>query len=67
MTAVTRLAPVSIDETGPEPGWTPEAIEFLAEDDVVSILLRRMRKLTARGFDPGEALIYASRIHLPIH
>jgi hypothetical protein len=67
MTAVTTLAVPSIDESAPEPGWTPEAVEALGEDDVVGIMLRRMRKLTARGLEPTEALILASRIHLPIH
>jgi hypothetical protein len=66
MTAVTKLAEASIDESAPEPGWTAEAVEALGEDDLVGILLRRMRKLSARGLDPAEALIFASRIHLPI-
>ena len=67
MTAVTKPEETGSDETAPEPGWTPEAVEALGEDDLVGILLRRMRKLSARGLDPAEALIYASRIHLPIN
>lgn len=66
MTAVSNLVETSIDDIPSEPAWTPEAFESLSEDDVVGLLLRRMRKLSARGLDPGEALIVASRIHLPI-
>jgi hypothetical protein len=55
------------DESAPEPGWTAEAFEHLSEDAVVGLLLRRMRKLVARGLDPTESLIAASRAHLPIH
>lgn len=66
MSAVTHLAETSGDDTLPEPAWTPEAFERLGEEAVVGLLLRRMRKLSARGWDPGEALIAASRVHLPI-
>jgi hypothetical protein len=66
MTAATTLAQASTDETPPEPAWGPDEFEALSEDEVVGLLLRRMRKLSARGWDPGEALIAASRIHLAI-
>lgn len=68
MTAAHTLpTPGDDDETAPEPGWTAEAFEDLSEDAVVGLLLRRMRKLVARGLDPAESLIAASRAHLPIH
>jgi hypothetical protein len=66
MTAATRLAPASNDEAPAEPAWGEDAFEALSEDEVVGLLLRRMRKLSARGWDPGEALIAASRIDLAI-
>jgi hypothetical protein len=67
MNAATSLArPASTDETPPEPAWGQEAFEALSEDEVLGLLLRRMRKLSERGWDPGEALIAASRIHLAI-
>ena len=66
MTAVTKLVETSTDDGLPEPAWTPEAFETLSEDDVVGLLLRRMRKLSERGWDPTEALIAAGRINLPI-
>jgi len=66
MTAATTLAPASNDSSPPEPAWREEEFEELTEDEVVGLLLRRMRKLSARGWDPGEALIAASRIHLAI-
>lgn len=66
MTAATTLAQASRDDTPPEPAWGQDAFEALDEDEVVGLLLRRMRKLSARGWDPGEALIAASRIHLAI-
>lgn len=68
MTAAHTLPhPGDDDTSGPEPGWTAEAFEDLSEDAVVGLLLRRMRKLVARGLDPTESLIAASRAHLPIH
>ena len=67
MTAAYTLPHPGDDETAPEPGWTAEAFEDLSEDAVVGLLLRRMRKLVARGLDPTESLIAASRAHLPIH
>jgi hypothetical protein len=66
MTAVTTLAHTDDDSATPEPGWTAEAFETLSEDDVLTLLLRRMRKLLARGYDPAESLIAASRADLPI-
>jgi hypothetical protein len=67
MTAAMTLAQTSGDETPPEPAWRHEDVERLSEDEVVGLLLRRMRKLSARGWDPGEALIAASKIHVAIH
>jgi hypothetical protein len=66
MTAATTLAPTSTDHATPEPAWTHEAFEQLDEEAVVGLLLRRMRRLTDRGFGPTESLIAASRAHHPI-
>jgi hypothetical protein len=66
MTAVPDPLPADEDDAAPEPAWTPEAFEALGEEEVVGLLLRRMRKLSARGLDPCEALILASRIHVAI-
>jgi hypothetical protein len=66
MTAATHLARTGDENSTPEPAWTAEAFEHLSEDAVVGLLLRRMRKLLARGYDPTESLIAASRADLPI-
>ena len=66
MTAATTLVKTSNDKTPPEPAWGPDEFEALSDDEVVGLLLRRMRKLSDRGWDPCEALIAASRIHLAI-
>ncbi|HEY2777927.1 MAG TPA: hypothetical protein VGI77_08475 [Gaiellaceae bacterium] len=66
MNAAMELAPASTDSTPPEPAWAQAEFEALSEDEVVGLLLRRMRKLSERGWDPCEALIAASRIHLAI-
>jgi hypothetical protein len=66
MTAAVELAPASTDSTPPEPAWAQAEFEALSEDEVVGLLLRRMRKLSERGWDPCEALVAASRIHLAI-
>ena len=66
MTAATELAPTSRDTTPPEPAWASEEFEALSEDEVVGLLLRRMRKLSERGWDPCEALVAASKIQLAI-
>jgi len=66
MNAATELAPASTDMTPPEPAWAPAEFEALNEDEIVGLLLRRMRKLSERGWDPCEALVAASRIHLAI-
>jgi hypothetical protein len=65
MAAVEKVAEATIDDVTPELGWTREAVEPLSEDEVVGLLLRRMRKLSERGFDPCEALIAASRVGFP--
>ncbi|MGZ4152559.1 MAG: hypothetical protein ACXVRJ_06630 [Gaiellaceae bacterium] len=66
MNAAEQLATTSGDEHTPEPAWAYQDFETLSEEEVVSVLLRRMRALIARGFDPTEALIGASRATLPI-
>jgi hypothetical protein len=66
MTAATPLAHTGDDNSAPEPAWTAEAFEELSEDAVLCLLLRRMRKLLAHGYDPAESLIAASRADLPI-
>lgn len=66
MTAASQLAHASTDETPPEPAWGQEQFEALSEDEVLGLLLRRMRKLSERGWDPCEALVAASRLHLAI-
>jgi len=50
-----------------DPGWDPETIEQLTEDELVALLMHRLRRLTSEGVDPCQALILASRLHLPIH
>jgi hypothetical protein len=50
----------------PERAWRREEFEALSEDEVVELLLRRMRRLLARGVDPAEALLIASRVELPV-
>jgi hypothetical protein len=40
--------------------------EALSEDEIVGLLLRRMRKLSDRGWDPCEAVVAACRIQLAI-
>jgi hypothetical protein len=66
MTAASELALASRDETPPEPAWGQEEFEALSEDEVLGLLLRRMRKLSERGWDPCEALVAATRIQLAI-
>lgn len=66
MNAATKLAPASTHATPPEPAWHQAEFEALSEDEIVRLLLRRMRKLSERGWDPCEALVAASRIHLAI-
>ncbi|HET7136993.1 MAG TPA: hypothetical protein VFI04_01445 [Gaiellaceae bacterium] len=66
MTAATTVASAGDDTTTPEPAWTAEAFETLSEEAVLGLLLRRMRKLLARGYNPTESLIAASRADLPI-
>jgi len=49
-----------------ERGWRRDEFEALSEDEVVDLLLRRMRRLLARGIEPAEALVIASRVELPL-
>jgi hypothetical protein len=62
-------APVLNDEGAafpPEPAWSHADVEDLGEDELTAILLRRLRNLTARGFDPLDALRLASRLDIPL-
>jgi hypothetical protein len=62
-------APTFTDEGAawpPEPGWSHAEVEDLTEPEVTAILLRRLRNLTARGFDPLDALRLASRLDIPL-
>ncbi|HEY0417452.1 MAG TPA: hypothetical protein VGC78_13800 [Gaiellaceae bacterium] len=66
MTAATTIAPARAAETAPEPGWRREEFELLSDDEVVDVLLRRLRRLVAHGLDPAEALLIAGRVELPV-
>jgi hypothetical protein len=59
-------APASTDVVRDEDdlalNFAPELIESMSTDAIVGLLLLRMRALTARGFDPCEALFAAVRI-----
>jgi hypothetical protein len=62
-------APALIDEQAawaPEPGWARADFESLSVDEATLILLRRMRKLLARGLEPLDALRLASRLDTPL-
>jgi hypothetical protein len=62
-------APALIDELAswaPEPGWSRSDFERLSEDEATAILLRRMRKLLARGLEPLDALRLASKLDAPL-
>jgi hypothetical protein len=50
----------------PEPGWSRDDFETLNEDEATAILLRRMRKLLARGLEPLDALRLASKLDAPL-
>jgi hypothetical protein len=50
----------------PEPGWSRADFETLNEDEATAILLRRMRKLLARGLEPLDALRLASKLDTPL-
>ncbi len=50
----------------PEPGWSRDDFEQLNEDEATAILLRRMRKLLARGLEPLDALRLASKLDSPL-
>jgi hypothetical protein len=67
MTAASRTAAAAADTTTlPERAWGRTEFEALSEDEVVAVLLRRMRRLLDRGVEPGEALVLASRVDLPV-
>ena len=67
MTAATTLVGTGTGEsTAPERAWGREEFEQLTEDEVLDVLLRRLRRLLARGLEPAEALIAASRVDLPV-
>ena len=62
-------APAFTDDTtylAPEPGWSRADFERLSEDEATAILLRRMRKLLARGLEPLDALRLASKLDAPL-
>ena len=62
-------APALTDEQtswAPEPGWARADFERLSEDEATAILLRRMRKLLARGLEPLDALRLASKLDSPL-
>ena len=52
--------------SAPEPGWDRADFEYLSEDEATAILLRRMRKLLARGIEPLDALRLASKLDSPL-
>ena len=66
MAAATTLATASPIPEGPEPAWASVDFEALSEDEVVDLLLRRLRKLIALGVEPGLALIGASRLEIAL-
>jgi hypothetical protein len=66
MTAATTPAVAGNEAGAPERAWRREEFEALTEDEVVELLLRRMRRLLARGVDPTQALVLASRVDLPV-
>jgi hypothetical protein len=67
MTAATSLVETSTEATtAPERAWGRDEFEQLSEDEVVDVLLRRLRRLLSRGLEPAEALIIASRVDLPV-
>jgi hypothetical protein len=39
-----------------------DLVESMSEDELVGLLLLRMRALLARGLEPGEAMIAAARL-----
>ena len=67
-TATSAAAPIANDQVawGPEPGWAAADIERLSVDEATAILLRRMRKLLARGIEPLDALRLASKLDTPL-
>lgn len=49
-----------------DPGWSSESVEALSEEEAVRLLLQRMRMLVDRGVEVTDAVIMASRLHVPI-
>jgi len=66
VTAATRSEPDAAERGVPERAWGREEFEALSEEEVVEVLLRRLRRLVARGLEPTEALVIASRVELPV-
>jgi hypothetical protein len=67
MTAATSLATNAGNDTlGPEPAWSVSAFEALSEEEATGLLLRRFRKLIALGYEPGRALIDATRVEIAL-
>jgi hypothetical protein len=47
---------------GPELNVPAELVDAMSEDEIVGLLLLRMRALLARGYEPSDALIAAARL-----
>jgi hypothetical protein len=60
VTAASALPPTlsELDKTLDFPG---ELVESMTTDQIVGLLLLRMRALLARGFETSEALVVAAR------
>jgi hypothetical protein len=66
MTAAISPASADNDSFGPEPAWSVSDFEALSEEEAVSLLLRRFRKLISLGYDPGRALIDATHVEIAL-
>ena len=66
MNAATSLATAGNDTLGPEPAWSVSAFEALSEEEATNLLLRRFRKLILLGYEPGRALIDATRVEVAL-
>jgi hypothetical protein len=50
----------------PEATWTAAEVELLTPELVEEVLVRRLRKLLARGYEPTAALRLAVRVDAPL-
>jgi hypothetical protein len=66
MTAAISPASADNDSFAPEPAWSVSDFEALSEEEAVSLLLRRFRKLISLGYDPGRALIDATHVEIAL-